>query len=320
MTSHPQTPTGLGRRSRRLSDEETERRMLEAAVARVNRTGLTVSLDHISFEDVIRDADVSRSSAYRRWPYKDLFFSDLLKELAKAASPGLAADEGTLELVRRVVLEHLDWLETPELRGRLVLELIRQAAPIDFASVYESREWRTYFALHATFLSLTDGALRDELRQVLATSEQGFITRVAGAWHYIAALFGYRLRAELGVSFETLASLLIANLRGLALMALSTPDLAMRRLRTKPAGAAEASDWSLTALGAASIATALFEPDPEFAWTAERRASIRESLEQAVLQGVVATGHGPRLKEAGSGEQAPNAHLDGVPGGAPGNE
>ena len=302
MTSHVQTPTGLGRRSRRLSDEETERRMLEAAVATVNRTGLTVSLDHISFEDVIRDADVSRSSAYRRWPYKDLFFSDLLKELAKAASPGLAADEGTLELVRRVVLEHLDWLETAELRGRLALELIRQAAPIDFASVYESREWRTYFALHATFLSLTDGTLRDELRQVLATSEQGFITRVAGAWQYIAALFGYRLRVELGVTFETLASLLIANLRGLALMALSTPDLAMRRLRTKPAGAAEASDWSLTALGAASIATALFEPDPEFSWTAERRASIRGSLEQAVLQGVAATGHGPRLEVAGSGE------------------
>jgi hypothetical protein len=29
--------------------------------------------EHISFEDVIREADVSRSSAYRRWPHKDLF-------------------------------------------------------------------------------------------------------------------------------------------------------------------------------------------------------------------------------------------------------
>jgi AcrR family transcriptional regulator len=50
----------------------------------VNRTGLTVSLDHISLEQVIRDAGVSRSAAYRRWPYKDLFFSDLVKQLAKA--------------------------------------------------------------------------------------------------------------------------------------------------------------------------------------------------------------------------------------------
>jgi len=27
---------------------------------------------------VIRDADVSRSAVYRRWPFKDLFFSDLV--------------------------------------------------------------------------------------------------------------------------------------------------------------------------------------------------------------------------------------------------
>ena len=54
--------------------------MLAAAVAMVHRTGLTVSLDHISFEDIIRDADVSRSAVYRRWPYKDLFFSELITE------------------------------------------------------------------------------------------------------------------------------------------------------------------------------------------------------------------------------------------------
>ena len=53
----------------------------------MSQTGLTVSLDHISFEDVIRDADVSRSAVYRRWPYKDLFFSDLVKELATKATP-----------------------------------------------------------------------------------------------------------------------------------------------------------------------------------------------------------------------------------------
>ena len=71
--------------------------------AMVHRTGLTVSLDHISFEDVIRDADVSRSSVYRRWPYKDLFFSDLVKELAMNATPTIVADEA--ELIRRVVAE-----------------------------------------------------------------------------------------------------------------------------------------------------------------------------------------------------------------------
>ena len=104
MTNHSHAPSGLGRRARRLSDQETERRMLAAAVAMVRRTGLTVSLDHISFEDVIRDADVARSAVYRRWPYKDLFFSDLVKELAKEAIPPALLDE-EYELIRRVVAE-----------------------------------------------------------------------------------------------------------------------------------------------------------------------------------------------------------------------
>ena len=211
--------------------------MLATAVAMINRTGLTVSLDHISFEDVVRDADVSRSSAYRRWPYKDLFFSDLLKDLARAASPGLTGDQETLELITRVVFEHLDWFETPDLRGCLVHELIRQAAPLDFAAIYESPEWRIYFAVHATFLSLTDGALRDELRRSSPAPKRASL-RGSRAWQSIATLFGYRLRAKMGATFQTIASLLIAQERGLVLMALSTPELAMRRLQATPVGAA----------------------------------------------------------------------------------
>ena len=86
---------------------ETEQRMLEATVAMVTHEGLTVSLDHLSLEDIIRDADVSRSAVYRRWPFKDLFFSDLVKELAKNATPTIAEDEVTL--MRQVLTEHLDW-------------------------------------------------------------------------------------------------------------------------------------------------------------------------------------------------------------------
>jgi AcrR family transcriptional regulator len=280
MPSRQEFSTGLSRRPRRLSDQQTASRMLETAVAEVNRDGLTVSLDHISFEDIIREADVSRSSAYRRWPHKDLFLSDLIKELAKKAAPPLAADE--LTLIRQIVAEHVGWLEEPELRHRLMLDLIRQLALLDFQTVYASPGWRTYLALHATFLSLADGRLRDDVQRILASSERDRMSRVAQAWQRLAALFGYRLR--LGAdSFASLVTLLSATMRGLVIMALSMPEIAQQRTASSPFDDGHAAQWSLAATGFASLASAFLEPDPAIEWDEERLAIVRAEL-QALLQ------------------------------------
>ena len=259
--------------------------MLRAAAAMVHRTGLTVSLDHIRFEDVIRDADVSRSAVYRRWPYKDLFFSDLVKQLAKEATPTTIVND-EVELIKRIVAEHLNWLETPELRHSLVIELFRQLALLDFQTLYGSAGWRTYIALHATFMSLADGELRDQVRVALAQSEQGHTARVAKAWEQLAGLFGYRLRPGLGATFETLATLLDATMRGLVIMALSTPELARQRAQASPFGAAGKDEWSLPAMGIASIASAFLEPDPAIEWDDERVASVRQALAAGALPDV----------------------------------
>jgi len=266
-------PTGLARRGRRLSDQETGQRMLQAAVAMVHRTGLTVSLDHISFEDVIRDADVSRSAVYRRWPYKDLFFSDLVKELARDATPpAIASDE--VNLIQQIVAERLDWLETPEGRRRLLLELFRQLSLLDFDTLYRSPEWRTYLALHATFVSLADGELRDEVQEILATSEREHTAQVAAAWERLAALFGYRLRP--GATFAVLATLLSATMRGLIITALSLPEMTGPQARGNPFGAE--GDWSLDAIALTSIALAFLEPDPEVTWDRDRITAVGQAI------------------------------------------
>ena len=271
-----QAPTGFARRSRRISDQETEQRMLQVAVDMVHRTGLTVSLDHISFEDIIRDADVSRSSVYRRWPYKDLFFTDLVKALAQDATPGIVNDE--LDLMRRVVAEHPDWLETPEGRRGLLVELIRQLALFDFETMYGSPGWRTYIALHATVMSLAGGELRDEVQTALAQSEQGRTDRVATAWQQLAGVFGYRLRPELGTTFEAMATLLSATMHGLIIMSLSTPEIATYRAQASPVGAPGTEEWSLAAMGIASLAATYLEPDPAVTWDDQRFTGFREAL------------------------------------------
>ena len=275
-TLDPAPPTGLARRGRRLSDQETEQRMLRAAVAMVSRAGLTVSLDHISFEDIIRDAGVSRSAVYRRWPYKDLFFSDLVRQLARDATPAIVEDE--LELMRQIAASRPDWLETPELRHRLLLELFRQLSLLDFQAMIGSPGWRTYLALHATFMSLADGDLRDQVQAALNQSEQAHNARIAQAWRQLTALFGYRLRPESGITFEALATLLSATMRGLVVMALSAPDVAAQRIEARPFGADARGRWSLPALGLAGLASAFLEPDPAVEWDAGRIAAVRQAL------------------------------------------
>lgn len=276
MQDHVSAPTGLTRRGRRLSDHETEQRMLQAAVAMVTRDGLTVSLDHLSLEDVIRDADVSRSAVYRRWPYKDLFFSDLVKELAKNATPTITEDE--VALMRQVLGEHLDWCDTPERRHRLVVELIRQLALFDFETIYGSPGWRTYLALHATVAGLANGELRDQIQEALGRSEEIRTARIAESWEQLTALLGYRLRPELGASFKTLATLLNATMSGLVITALSTPDIATHRVVGSPFEAAGKEEWSLAAIGIASMATAFLEPDPDLEWNAEDLAESQQAL------------------------------------------
>jgi AcrR family transcriptional regulator len=247
--------------------------MLQAAVAMVHRTGLTVSLDHISFEDVIRDADVSRSAVYRRWPYKDLFFSDLVKELARDATPpAIASDE--LNLIQQIVAGRLDWLETPGGRRRLLLELFRRLSLLDFETLYRSPEWRTYLALHATFVSLADGELREEVQEILARSEREHTSQVAAAWERLAALFGYRPRP--GATFAVLATLLSATMRGLIITALSLPELAGPQAHGNPFGAD--GDWSLDAIALTSLALAFLEPDPEVGWDRDRITAVGQAV------------------------------------------
>ena len=243
-----------------------------------------MGLDHVSLEDLIREAGVSRSAVYRRWPYKDLFFADLVKELARSAVPSIVDDE--VAAIQRVLAEHLDWLDSPEGRAALVAELVRQLAWVDFETLSGSARWCTYLALNAAFGGIADEDTRQEVQSALAEAEPAHNGSVANAWKLLTGLLGYRLRPEVAADFETLAALLTAAMRGMVIMALSDPAIATRRLLAAPLGAAGPAEWSLPALALASIASGLLEPDPDLDWNAERIAAVREALAAISARGI----------------------------------
>lgn len=267
--------TGLGRRRPRLTDAQTAEAMLETALRELTRTGLTVSLDHIRLEDIIREAGVARSAVYRRWPHKDQFLGDLLLELARSAtprhSPSLTA---ALELIRGTLLDKLDELRDPTRRLQIAVEVLRDTAETDFRHIYRSSQWRTYLALTVTFISLPAGQLHDKVAEALATTEAGFTAGITAGYRLIADLLGLRLRHG-SVDFEVIAQLVNGMMRGLVVKAMAVPELAERRVTGDLFGVD--GEWSLPALGLSGIVTSFLEPDGE--WDDAQLRSLRKLLE-----------------------------------------
>ncbi|QVQ54735.1 TetR/AcrR family transcriptional regulator [Spiractinospora alimapuensis] len=262
-----------------MSDQETEQRMLRSAMAMVHENGLTVSLDHISFEDVIRVAGVSRSAVYRRWPHKESFFRELVKELARGDTPDIGAmNPAATDAVRRTILDHLDWLRTPDGRVSLIGEILRNGARDEFGTFLGSPQWRTYIALHATFLSLPAGDFREEVRGALGQSQRRLIDGVATFHAAVMDIVGVRLRPETGATYTTLAELGTALMRGLVVMAASTPHIGTDRVDAAPFGARRTAEWSNPGLGLAALATSLLEADPEVTFDEEHLAHTRKRL------------------------------------------
>ncbi|BCY09779.1 hypothetical protein L3i22_048670 [Actinoplanes sp. L3-i22] len=270
--------SGLTRRNRRLTDVETRDRMLRAAIEMINRDGLTVSLEHLSFEAIIRAAEVSRSSAYRHWQYKDQFFGDVVKELARTAGAPVVRDE--IGLLKEILAEKKEWLSTPRGRHDLIVELIRRLAHFDLRAVLASPAWRTYHALCATVTGLADGDLRAQVQAALAESEQARITRIAGAWQTLAGAFGYRLRPELNAGFDTLAAVLSVNLHGMIITEIAAPEIAGRETVAGPFGAPADQRWSLSALSLAGVAMMFLEPDPDAEWGDLRLVHLYQAVDE----------------------------------------
>ncbi len=265
-----------GRRSR-LSDAETERRMLAAGARAIAEHGLSLSLEHLSMEELIAEAAVSRTSSYRRWPTKDLFAADLLLHVARDTR---LADDLTpyLEAASALDPDLLAGIVHDQGRRDLCVELMRIITSADFGHALASASWRGFVTLRAAHGGLPDGEVRARVAEALGATERGFQVRRAEALGAAASLMGYRLRDARSIDWSDLALLTSASFTGLLVQAYSDPDAVLGETDRAAFGSSRTARWSAAALSSANLFFAATEPDPDVIWDEARLAATVEAL------------------------------------------
>jgi AcrR family transcriptional regulator len=282
MMINPGPPPASRHRRQRIPADEVRAKMLTAARDLVFASGVTVSLEELRLEDVIRHAGVPRSSVYRIWPYKGDFVDDLLCHLAGPDWFGAAAfDQDTIDLALKVVADHEQMLGTPGGRRAVVLEAARQAVLRNFRAIVTSREWQIYIALVATARSARDDEARARIGEALGGSQAAFITRMAEFYQLMADGLGLRLRSP-AYSYTHVAAAAGALVEGLALRQIlaeaqrGNPGSRTRQHRhldleqlissplPGPGIDGKPAVWSLAAIAFTGILDTFVEPDPNY--------------------------------------------------------
>lgn len=265
----------------RMSDRETEQRMLASAIELVHQQGISTGLESLAFDEVVRRAGVSRTSAYRRWSSRDRFYGDVLVELARGATlPTGSAALGKATVA--TVLAFADRFADPQAHRDLVVELLRVSIQADYDLVSTSPQWRTYRLLLAGYEGIADQVVRAAVTEALAASEQRARELRARVYAEFTALLGYRLiRPFAGPDgFEFMSRAAGATMRGVLSLA-SLGDAAINTPRTMRAfGASTATEWTPAVYLVTATVLSYLEPDPGVTWDRQRIDDLVTALGQ----------------------------------------
>ncbi len=254
-------------------------RMLDAAVDRILDEGMTVGLEGLRMEEVIKDAGVSRATAYRHWPSRDQFVADVLVEVVRRTTliPERPED---LHRLLALVDEHAADLTSPDGRRGLVVEALRVSIGSDVHRLLESPQMRTFISLSATYQGLPEGTVRETVGAALVETEHGFIRRRAAIYANLAMLVGYRLR-DGSEGFEALSSAAGLIMTGIIMRALPDPAWLEER-RTAALFGGPTAQWSEPERLITGILLDRLEPDQTIDWDRDTIDAFRDRFEHQV--------------------------------------
>lgn len=241
--------------------------MIATAIEQIQREGMSVSLEHLSLERIIKASGVSRATAYRHWPTKTDFLAEVLVAVMRSTRLEGETQEEVANLREFLEAERAA-SHTEQGRRDLVVEGFRRSVDADFRKVLGSPQWRTYLALGATCRGLPEGQLRTEVETALAQAERTFTAHRAQVYARLPVLLGYRLVPPLAgdTGFTLMAEATGAMMTGLVVRALARPELVTQTLATAPYGSSRVADWTQPQLHLVGVILGHLEPDPDVAW------------------------------------------------------
>lgn len=260
-------------------------RVLDAAVDRITRDGLTVGLDDVRMEEAIAQAGVSRATAYRRWPSRDDFAADVLVQVVRRTTL-VPEGEGDVARLVRLVADAAPSLGDAQARRDLVVEALRVSVDADIRRMLASPGFRTYLSVSATFPGLPPGRVRDAVEEALARTDADFVARRAAVYANLARMIGYRPVEDDGL--HLLATTSGSLMTGILLRAMARPAWLDERTSRRAFGASREADWSEAERLLVGCFLGHLEPDPAITWddvaVAERFALMRATIADLYAQ------------------------------------
>ncbi len=257
-------------------------RIVETALVEISAHGLTVGLDHISLERVIAASGVSRATAYRIWPSKQQFLTDVI--VAAVRSTTLEVDsEAEISRILDLLHEHPDYATDPAVRRHIVVEGLRISIEADLRRIVDSPQWATFLALSATNQGLPEGVLRTDVTAALALTDQRFTAHRASVYARLPRLLGYRLTPPLDgtIGLTLLAQAAGAMMTGFVVKIGSQPNLLTDTFTLAAYGARELT-WTVPSFALTGLVLSYLEPDPAADWGPDGIEGFHDALAEIV--------------------------------------
>lgn len=270
------------RRQPPAAQEGPRERILATALKQIHTDGLTVSLDHLRLEQVIKDSGVSRATAYRIWPNKQAFLTDVI--LAAVATTTLTGtSERPLALFDQLFAQQQAFFTDERARRHLIVDAIRLLSALDIELMASFSQWTTYLALTVTARGLSDDGLREALLSALAETDAAFANRRAEVLALLPDLLGYRLVPPLegAAGFQLVSTAAGALMNGLLIKAIARPAILSDTFELAAFGAGPLV-WTLPSYTLTSQLLSFLEPDPEVTWDQAQQSRFEAGLDRVL--------------------------------------